>query len=314
MHGHEHHHHARGASPLNERALLWALGLNAAYLVVEAAAGWITGSLALLSDAAHMLSDVAALTIAYGAARLATFGADRARTFGWRRAEPLGAFTNALGLAVACMFIVGEAINRLVSEPREVAGLPVLIVASIGLAINLGSAWLLARGDRDNLNIRGALLHMLADALGSVGAMVAGVAVMYGAHWADAAVSIGIALLVLWSAWSLVRDSGRVLLEMAPPGVDTKAIQDAICALPGVADVHDLHVWSLDGQYTLLTAHIVVDPGIETEPVRVASEQVLKRDFAIGHHTLQLERAAPCQPPSATCAPRPVVDEQHRQR
>ncbi len=291
---HPHHDHRRTRSLGNERALLWALGINASYLGVEAAAGWWTGSLALLSDAAHMLSDVAALTIAFVATRLANLDAAPDRTFGLRRAEPVGAFINAFGLMFACLFIFAEATQRLLSEPPAIAAGPVLVVAVIGLLVNLGSAWMLARGDTDNLNIRGALLHMLADALGSVGAIVAAIMVMYDMAWADPAVSLVIGVLVLFSAGKLLRDSGRVLLEMAPPTIDVAAVADALRGLDGVQDVHDLHVWSLDGAYTLITAHIVVIDQRPTEPVRLAAEQLLEQRFGVEHHTLQLERDKRC--------------------
>ena len=250
--GHTHHHHARTKDSGSERALLWALGLNAGFLLIEAGAGWWTNSLALLSDAAHMVSDVSALSVALLATRLAGRGATAARTFGLRRAEPVGAFVNALALILACLFIFSEAIERLIAGSPAVPGMPVFVIGGIGLAINLGSAWALARGDTGNLNIRGALLHMLADALGSAGAMIAALLIMAGYGWADAAVSLLIGALVLYSAVGLLRDSGRVLLEMTPLGIDVDAVTEGLLELTGVADAHDLHIWSLDGQYTLL--------------------------------------------------------------
>ncbi|MCO4761509.1 MAG: cation transporter [Myxococcales bacterium] len=298
--GHEHHGHHRPKDASSERALTWALALNATFLVIEAAVGWWANSLALLSDAAHMLSDVTALAIALIATRLAGHAATAARTFGLRRAEPVGAFVNALGLVVACIFIFAEAAERLTSQAPDVPGMPVFVIGAVGLTINLGSAWALARGNRDNLNIRGALLHMMADALGSLGAMIAAVAIMGGIAWADSAVSVFIGALVLVSAIGLVKDAGRVLLEMTPPGVDLDEMTRQMVELPGVRDVHDLHVWSLDGQYTLLTAHIVVGDAVPTEPVRLAAEQLLKAHFGIEHHTLQLERDATCE--SSVCA------------
>lgn len=297
---HEHHDHHRVSDGSSERALTWALILNAGFLLIEAGVGWWADSLALLSDAAHMVSDVMALAVALFAARLAGRSATADHTFGLRRAEPVGAFVNALGLVLACIFIFSEAISRLLGEPSEVPGIPVLIVGGVGLAINLGSAWALMRGDDDNLNVRGALLHMLADALGSVGAMVAAGLLMLGYAWADPVISILIGVLVLYTSIGLIRDSGRVLLEMTPKGVDADAIIAALRALPGVQDAHDLHVWSLDGQYTLLTAHIVVRNGVPTEPVRVAAETMLGADFGIEHHTLQLERDSLCEDPHCT--------------
>ena len=192
--------------------------LNGGYLIVEAVAGWMSGSLALLSDAAHMLSDVGALALAWGASQLAATVARREHTFGLRRAEIVGAFVNALTLLAACGWIAFEAIQRLIEGPPEVGGLAVLVVAIIGLFVNLGSAWVLHRSDPHNLGVRGALMHMLADALGSVGAIVAALFLMAGVAAADPIVSLAIAGLILAGTWGLLRDSGRVLLQFPPPG------------------------------------------------------------------------------------------------
>jgi len=299
---HEHHGHGRPRRRGNERALTIALGFNAAFLVIEAAVGWWTGSLALLSDAAHMLSDVTALGIALLAARLATMDAAPSRTFGLRRAEPVGAFVNALALLAACAAIMAEATHRLLSGAPDINPMPVLLVGIGGLAVNLGSAAVLARADRHNLNIRAALMHMMADALGSVGAIIAALAMMQGARWADAAVSVFIALLVLWAAVGLLRDSGRVLLEMSPRGIDVAAVEAALAEVDDVVHVHDLHVWTLDGEYVLLTCHIVVAADHPTEPVRRAAEALLRARFRIEHTTLQLERDRGPAAPGASAA------------
>lgn len=297
-HSHAHEGHGHSHSPTPEalankavmRALLLALGLNGAFLVVELVVGLWSGSLALLSDAAHMASDVGALVLALGAARIAQRAAKGQQTFGWRRAEPLGAFVNGLVLLAVTAWIVWEAAGR-ISDPPSIPGLPVLVVGVIGLAINLGSAWVLAKADRDNLNVRGALLHMLADALGSVGAIVAAIAVMGGFPLADPIVSVGIALLVLWGTWSLLRDSTSVLLQFAPPGVDVEEIRRALVQHDGVEAVHDLHVWTLDGRSTVLTAHLDAKDGADRDCLCEEVSRALRESLGVEHVTLQVTLA-----------------------
>lgn len=271
-----------------------ALVLNAGFLVAEAAAGFWWGSLALLSDAAHMLSDVSALALALAAAQLARRGPSASMTFGLARAEVLGAFLNGLFLLAACGWIVFEAVNRLSQGVPEVAGLPVLIVGALGLAINLGSVVALLRADRTNLNIRGALAHMLADAMGSVGAMVAALCLMYGWYAADAVVSVVVAVMVAVGGVSLLRDAGRVLLQLPPPGLDVAAVRDALTEPDAVLAVHDLHVWSLDGHHPILTAHLVLTPAADAEAVCQSAHERLAEAFDIDHATLQAERGEPC--------------------
>jgi cobalt-zinc-cadmium efflux system protein len=299
-HGHHGHHHgpALTGDPDTDRAvrraLIGALVLNGVFLFIEAGVGWWTNSLALLSDAVHMLGDVGALVLALGAAQVATMRATHRSSFGYRRAEPLGAFVNGLAMLLAVGWIVYEAIERLVEGVPEVAGLPILIVGSIGLAINLGSAWFLARSDRDNLNVRGALLHMLSDALGSVGAIIAAIMVMTGIGAADVVVSLLIALLVLAATWSLLRDSAAVLLEFAPRGLDCQKVLESISGSPGVIDVHDLHVWSLDGKKPLLSAHVRVDCDSERDAVCTQLTNLLAEQYGIRHVTLQVEKDENC--------------------
>ena len=256
-HGHTHGH--AGSDAASVRALTWALVLNGAFLVVEVVLGLITGSLALLSDAAHMVSDVASLVLAPGAAVLATRAADAVRTFGWRRAEILGAFVNGLALVLAVVVIFWESGKRLVEGAPDVDPLPVLMGGTVGLAINLGSAWFLVKAESDSLNIRGALLHMLADALGSVGAIVAAVGLWAGYPMADPIAGLLIGALVLYGSIGLLRESSAVLLQFTPPGVDTGAMERALAELAHVSSVHDLHLWSLDGKRPILTAHLVLD-------------------------------------------------------
>lgn len=284
------HSHAHGhAHQATERALLGALVLNGAFLLVEGGVGLWTGSLALLSDATHMVSDVAALAIAWGAARMASTAATEARTFGLLRLETLAAFANSLLLLVACVWIVFEGVQRLLTGPPALPGLPVLVVGALGLAINLGSAAWLARGDRDNLNVRGALLHMLADALGSLGALVAGLLVLRGFPAADAWAAFLVAVMVAWGALPLLRDSARVLLQFAPPGTDCERIRMAMEGVPEVEAMHDLHVWSTDGVSPILSAHVQVGAGADPRLVRARLETLLRDAFGVHHTTLQLE-------------------------
>ncbi len=302
-HGHHGHHHGHDhgdddchgfhVDPKREaavrRALLGSLVLNGAFLIVEAGVGWWSGSLALLSDAAHMLSDVGALVLALGAAHLAGRAASEGRSFGFRRAEPLGAFVNGLTLLAACAWIVWEAVARLREGVPEVAGMAVLVVGVIGLAINLGSAWMLARSDRENLNVRGALMHMLADALGSVGAIVAALFVLNGQPLADPLVSLLIAALVLYGTWHILRDSTVVLLQFAPPGIDIQGLRSSVLGVPGVVGLHDLHIWTLDGRRAVLSAHLQVDDPTSLDVVREQATDALAT-LGIHHVTLQIER------------------------
>ena len=291
--GHHHHHpHGEGAGDRTRRALAWALGLNGAFLVIEAAVGFATGSLALLSDAAHMVSDVGALALALGAATLARAAASPSRSYGWWRAETLGAFVNGLLLVGVCLWIFWEAGQRLLLGAPEVTAWPVAVVGAIGLAINLGSAAYLYSADQHNLNVRGALIHMLADALGSVGAVVSAVFLAFGVGAADAVISLLIGGLVLWGTWGLLRDSTRILLQFSPTSAEE--VRDALVGLDGLEEVHDLHLWSLDGQRAVLSAHLVASGAVTTAELRVQAESLLRERFSIHHTTLQMETSERC--------------------
>jgi cobalt-zinc-cadmium efflux system protein len=307
-HGHDehhHHHHAHDPGEGSRRALLWSLGLNGILLVIEVVVGWWSGSLALLSDAAHMLSDVGALALAFVAAQLAARPATPGATYGFVRAEVLGAFLNAVALVVACVFIFEEAVERLLSEPPPFAAGPVLAVGAVGLAVNLGSAWFLWRSDRYNINIRAALAHMLADALGSLGAMVAAVLVMTtGWLQADAVVSIFIGVLVLWSTWAILRDSTRVLMDFAPVGLDQRVVADALRSVPHVVEVHDIHVRTLRTGRATVTAHLVTDGAAPMFEVLGRAEGVLRERLHVHHSTLQFDEPASAERcPQRECTP-----------
>lgn len=301
-HGHAHDHdhgHDHGArAPVSARgALLGALVLNASFLAVEFGVGWWTESLALLSDAAHMVSDVSSLVLALGAAELARVRTTSG-TYGLARAEVLGAFVNAVLLVGACVYIVVEAGQRLALGSPDVPATPVLVVGALGMALNLGSAWVLARSDHGNLNIRGALLHMLADALGSFAAVIAALALMAGYPIADTIASLVVAGLVAVGAVRLLRDAGRVLLELPPDGLDVQRVREALHRVDGVTDVHDLHIWSIDGRSPLVSAHLVVGDGTAFEGACARAHHLLDHEFGVHHATLQVERVGSC---SARC-------------
>lgn len=290
--------------------LVVALVLNAALLVVELIAGLTFGSLALVADAVHQGSDVAALGIALGAQILVTRPGSSRHTYGLRRAEALGAQANAALLVVAAVWVFIEAAQRF-GTPETIDGGGVVIVATGALAINLFSAVLLSRLHQHDLNVRGAFLHMTADAAGSAGAILAGVAVLaFGASWADPTASIVIGLLVIASAWGLLRDTTNVLLEGAPRGVDMDALEAALVAQPGVTAVHHLHVWELASDLPALSVHVVLDgePTLhdaQTEGDRLRA--MLASRFGIEHATLELE-CHDCEGAVHSPAPRGTVE------
>ena len=274
------------------RALWISLGLNGGFMVAELIGGVVFGSLALLADAAHMLSDVAGLAIALLAQHLLARPASVRHTFGLQRAEVLGAQANGVLLLASAGWILFEAVRR-ISDPPPVAGRGVLIVAVLGLTINVGSAVLLARHRGRSLNMRGAYVHMLADAAGSVGVIVAAVAVItVGADWVDPVASVFIGSLVVITAYGLLRDTTHVLLEGAPDSIDPAEVERWLSAAPGVTSVHHLHLWNLTSETTALSAHVVLEgrPSLHQAQARgdVLKDRLADR-FAILHSTLELE-------------------------
>lgn len=284
----DHHDHDHDLSGTPARKLALALGLTASFLVVEAVVGWLSGSLALLSDAGHMLTDAGALALALMAQRLAARPRSARTTYGLRRAEILAALLNGLVLGVSSVWIVVEAIERW-AKPAEIKGGWVFVVATIGLGMNLLSAWILSRGE-SNTNVKAALAHVLADAAGSVAAMVAG-ALVYFFGWtrADAAVSILISLLILWGAWRLLRDSVLVLLEGTPAHTDVAQIEQTIRQTQGVRDLHDLHVWMISDGFPVLTVHVVLDANAHGVEVAHRVGERIRQTHQIAHVTVQPE-------------------------
>jgi cobalt-zinc-cadmium efflux system protein len=286
LHGHE---HARLRA--DRRALALALGLVASFMVVEVVAGLFAGSLAVLADAGHMLSDAASLALALLAAWLAGRPATPQRSFGYRRAEILAALANGVALVVVAIWIFVEGARRL-ADPPGVEGSWVLVVGAIGLAVNLAAAAVLHRAGSHSLNVRGALLHVLADLWGSVGVIVAGIVILTtGWELADPLVALLIGVLVLASAWRLLSESVAVLLEMTPAGMAAEDVGRAILGVPSVVQVHDLHVWTITSGFPALSAHVLVEPGADCHAIRRRIEAVLREQFALEHTTLQVDHA-----------------------
>ena len=286
-HGHGHDH--RRAST---RALLAVLALTTAYTLVEIVGGLLTESLALLADAGHMLSDNLSIVLALGAIWLARRPSTPRRSFGYRRAEILAAFVNGLALVLVGVWIVIEAVRRL-DDPPDVLGGWMLVVALGGLAVNLAAAWILQRSGRETLNVEAAFRHVLADLLGSVGVIVAALLVLVtGWEAADPVVSLVIAALIVWSAWGVLRDSTSILMEATPSGIDALALERSIAQMPGVTNVHDLHVWTITSGFDALSAHVLVSRGDDCHARRREIEGMLAREFGIEHTTLQVDHAA----------------------
>ena len=291
-HGHEHggHTHAGHAHGSNETRIFWALLLTAGFMFAEVAGGVISGSLALLADAAHMLIDSVSLFFAWLAFRLSHRPADKARTYGYHRFPVLAAFANGIGLVFICIWIFSEAVDRLLN-PTEVLASPMLAVAGLGLAINIAAFAVLHGADRNNLNVRGALLHVWSDMLGSVAAIGAAVVIMTtGWMPIDPILSVLVGLLVLRSAWFLMRDAAHVLLEGVPQQLDVHDIgRDLVSHVAVVEDVHHVHAWSLSQERSLLTLHARVTEGTNPDSAVAAIQERLADRFDIRHVTVQIE-------------------------
>ena len=301
-HGHAHgpggHHHYQPPAGFDGAFALGA-ALNAGFVVVEVIFGLAAHSVALLADAAHNLGDVLGLLLAWGAVWLGRRLPTRERTYGYGRSSILASLTNAVVLLVTVGAIAVEAVQRLIAgvPAGEVGGKTVMLVAAAGIVVNGVTAWLFARGRKDDLNIRGAFLHMAADAAVSVGVVVAGfVILLTGWAWLDPLVSLGIAALILISTWGLLRDSVNLALDKVPESVNAEEVRAYLAALPGVTEVHDLHIWGLSTTQTALTAHLV-RPGQGTDDAllrRTCDE--LRDRFGVGHATFQVEEGDPAQP------------------
>lgn len=282
------HTHGREASP---RALTKALVLTGAFLVVEVIGGIVTGSLALLSDAAHMFTDTAALAIALAAIKLGERPADLRRTFGYRRFEVLAATANAVLLFGVAIYILYEGYRRFI-DPPEIQSLGMLAIAAVGFVVNMAAMRILSSEQERSVNVRGAYLEVWSDMLGSLGVILAAVVLwLTGWAWVDTVVAVGIGLWVLSRAWSLLTETVNVLLEGVPEGLDLNEVSQLIASTAGVAGVHDLHVWALTSGVPSLSAHLVIQQGADADMVRIAVAKALAGKFDIHHATLQTERA-----------------------
>lgn len=296
-HAHGHHHVAPRAGERHRRPLLIALALTASFFLVELVGGLLTGSLALLGDAGHMLTDVLGLTMALAAITLASRHEQRTapttaatpHTFGLYRLEILAAFANALILFAVAIWVLIEAGRRLAGDP-EVETTPMLVVAVLGLLVNLVCFQLLRAGAKESLNLQGASLEVLADAVGSVGVIVAAVVtIAFGWSWADPAIAAAIGLWILPRTWKLGSEAARVLLQSAPAGVNLPAMQHELAALPGVVDVHDLHVWTLTSEMDAASAHLMTQADADPHAVLDQARELLASHYGIAHATFQVE-------------------------
>jgi cobalt-zinc-cadmium efflux system protein len=294
-HGH-HHHQGPATGAAAERRLLAALLLTVGFMIVEAVAGWLAHSLALVSDAGHMLADAGALALALTAQRVASRPRTLVRTYGYRRAETLAALGNGVALGLAAFWVIAEAIERWRTPAPVDAGV-VLGVAAAGFAVNLIAAWLLSRGSHGhNVNTRAALAHVASDALGSVAAMAAAVVVLVsGWNRADALAGVVISGLILWGAFRLVAQTVSVLMESVPAGVELADLERTILATPGVKEVHDLHAWTISDGFDAVTAHVVLDGTAHGTDVAADVGERIRREHHVSHVTVQPE--APHLPP-----------------
>jgi len=302
QHGHDsggHHHHgghSHAHGPANyDRAFAIGITLNIGFVVIEALYGFIANSMALLADAGHNLSDVLGLVIAWGASVLAKRPPSERYTYGLRSTSILAALLNAVFLLVATGGIAWEAIQRF-AEPVSVAGLTVIIVAAIGIVINGVTAWLFASGRKGDINIKGAYLHMAADAAVSAGVVVAGVVILLtGWGWVDPAVSLVIAAIIVWGTWGLFRESISMTLGAVPSAIDAAKVRSYLAGLPGVTQVHDLHIWSMSTTETALTAHLVMPAGAPGDAFLTRIGEELSKHFGIVHPTIQIECGDDCR-------------------
>ncbi|MET0721413.1 MAG: cation diffusion facilitator family transporter [Tardiphaga sp.] len=300
--GHDHAAHSHGAgghshAPANfGRAFAIGIALNSAFVVVEAVYGYASGSMALVADAGPKLSDVLGLVAAWTAAILSKRAPTPRFTYGLKGSSILAALFNAVFLLVAVGAIAWEAVLRLMT-PEPVAGVTVMVVAGIGIVINGFTAWLFVSGSKGDLNIRGAYLHMVADAAVSAGVVLAGLVILYtGWNWLDPLTSLAISALIVWGTWGLLRDSTAMSLAAVPRGIDPAAVRDYLERCPGVVQVHDLHIWPMSTTEIALTCHMVIPAGPPGDAYLMEVARRLHREFGIEHATLQIEcdPASPC--------------------
>ena len=291
-HSHSGHSHGRGHShaPANYgRAFAIGVALNSAFVLIEAAFGMLSGSMALIADAGHNLSDVLSLLIAWGAAYMSTLPANERYTYGYKSSSIIAALANAGLLLVALGAILFETLDRLF-DPAPVEGRTMIAVAAVGIAVNTATALLFVSGRKHDINIRGAFLHMAADALVSLGVVIAGVAILLtGALWIDPVTSLIIVVVIAWGTWGLLKDSVKMALHAVPDSIDETAVRTFLAGQPGVAAVHDLHIWPMSTTETALTAHLVMPGGQPGDAFLHELAHELEHEFGIGHATVQVE-------------------------
>ncbi|MFG1700108.1 cation diffusion facilitator family transporter [Nonomuraea sp. NPDC049309] len=293
VHGHG-HGHGHALSPDADRRFLWgALALICCFMVAEVVAGVAANSIALISDAAHMLTDASAIALALLAARIAARPAKGAYTFGYKRAEILSAQINGVTLLLLVAYFVYEAVQRIL-QPPDVHGPLVVVTAVAGIAVNAGAAWLLSKANRRSLNVEGAFQHVLNDMYAFIATALSGLVVwLTGFRQADAIAALVVAALMFKAGWGLLRDSGRVLLQAAPSDLDPDEIGRLLASDADVEEVHDLHVWTVTSGYPTLSAHVLVSRGSDCHKVRTRLADLLHEKFAIGHTTLQVDHGVP---------------------
>ena len=293
VHSHDHGH---AHAPVNYGpAFAIGVALNLAFVVVEALFGFLSGSMALVADAGHNLSDVLSLALAWGASVLARRAPSGRFTYGFKSSTILAALANAGLLLVAIGGIAFETVGR-IAAPPAVEGRTMMLVAGLGIVINGATALLFARGRKHDINIRGAFLHMAADALVSLGVVIAGGAILLtGARWMDPITSLVIILVIAWGTWGLLKDSVKLALHAVPDGIDEGEVRVYLASLPGVAEVHDLHIWPMSTTEAALTAHLVMPSGCPGDAFLHELAHELEHDFAIGHTTVQVETGERCE-------------------
>lgn len=298
-HSHDHNHGHNHQHTNNKKALFWSFLLIASFMIVEVIGGIMTNSLALLSDAGHMLSDAASLGLSLFALKLGERKATQSKTFGYKRFEIIAAALNGLTLIVISIYIFFEAYHRLLNPP-EIQSMGMLAISVIGLLVNILAAWILMRGDKDeNLNVRSAFLHVLGDMLGSVGAIAAALLIyFFGWGFADPIASIAVAILIIISGWRVSKDALHVLMEGTPPQIKLDEVRESLLKISNVIDVHDIHVWSITSGVFMLSSHITVDVNGMHDEVLHHAQTILHDDFGIDHSTIQVEgeeNGCPCQ-------------------
>lgn len=289
-HGHHHgHNHSHGHSA-NKKALLVSFLLIATFMVVEVIGGLLTNSLALLADAGHMLSDAAALGLSFFALKLGERKASQLKTFGYKRFEIIAAALNGLTLILISLYIFYEAFQRF-ANPPEVQSMGMLTISTIGLLVNIVAAWILMSGDKENLNVRSAFLHVLGDMLGSVGAIVAALLmIFFGWGIADPIASVIVACLIIVSGWRVTKESVHILMEGAPAQIQSEEVKAALGAIPDVKEVHDLHIWSITSGMPMLSCHLSITENGVHDHILQEAQNILHDSFGIEHSTIQVEK------------------------